>query len=201
MSRKSSLILVSLLIITLIFAGCGRYGETGNDTDDKLPEVSETTDAAESDADREKEQIAREPVPFAISRGFELVYGYMDQEGNVLIEPQFGSAEPFYACGLAIAADTNGKFGLIDKTGRFVVSPEWDEMRHSEDVFIGTRYFGDIMSSRAFDETGASLFDKPYIDDFSDGLTMFYDGKFRGYKDKTGLMVLEVPYERIENSL
>lgn len=135
-------------------------------------------------------------TPFAQNRGFDLVYGYMDEAGNVVIPPQYGSAEPFFACGLAIVGDTNGKLGLIDRTGEFVVSPEADFITYGDGVFIAQIY-GEGTIARAYDENGEFLFEKPdYIYPFSDGLSRVYreDGS-AGYIDKSGNMVLELPYK------
>ena len=55
-------------------------------------------------------------------------YGYMDKEGNVVINPQFDYAEGFSE-GLAsvrIGDRESGKYGYIDKEGKMVINPQFD---------------------------------------------------------------------------
>lgn len=51
-------------------------------------------------------------------------YGYMDQRGDVVIQPQFEEGKRFKE-GLA-AAKVNGKWGYIDKSGSFVIRPQYE---------------------------------------------------------------------------
>lgn len=51
-------------------------------------------------------------------------WGYMDKDGNVVINPQFDDAGPFSE-GLAavrIGNDDSGQYGYIDKAGKMVWS-------------------------------------------------------------------------------
>ena len=55
-------------------------------------------------------------------------YGYMDKDGNVVINPQFDRADDFSE-GLArvrIGDEKTGKWGYIDKEGKFVINPQFD---------------------------------------------------------------------------
>ena len=57
-------------------------------------------------------------------------YGYLDKKGEVSIKGAWSGASRFSE-GLAavnVGDHTNGKWGLIDKTGSFVVEPEYDEL-------------------------------------------------------------------------
>ncbi|MBR0156844.1 MAG: WG repeat-containing protein [Clostridia bacterium] len=54
-------------------------------------------------------------------------WGYIDSRGNIAIPAQFGYAYKFAKNGLAAVCDTTThKFGFIDKTGKYVISPEFD---------------------------------------------------------------------------
>lgn len=196
MHRKLQLhVLYALLLtMTLTIAGCGRYAAT--DGSDDVDSAAAETASDESRDPSENAESNGELIPFAESQGFELTYGYMDQAGNVVIQPQFSSAEPFYACGLAIVSDSEGKMGLIDKTGKYVVGPEADNITYSDGVFIAQNFNA---NSRAYDETGALLFEQSdYIFSFSDGLSIRYGDASNGYIDKSGNMVLELPYKDLD---
>lgn len=184
-----------MLAFTLAVTGCGRYAETVGKPAGEEPVVTETPELSVETPALRKEPEPWELIPFAENRGFEKVYGYMDRDGHIVIEPRFGSAEPFYACGLVIAGDVNGRLGLIDKTGQFVAGPEANSITYNDGVFIAVIYDGS-KRARAYDENGAFLFEQPdWIYRFSDGLSRTYSGGSSGYMDKSGKVVLEVPYK------
>ena len=55
----------------------------------------------------------------------QLKYGFMDSLGNVRIAAQFDDARQFNVQGLS-CVEKNGRFGLIDRTGAFVVEPKYE---------------------------------------------------------------------------
>jgi hypothetical protein len=55
-------------------------------------------------------------------------YGYVDQQGTLIIKPQYDDAYPFDQ-GLAGVAQ-EGKYGLIDRTGKLVVPLEYDHITY-----------------------------------------------------------------------
>ncbi len=62
------------------------------------------------------------------------LYGFVDENGNSIIPPQFAFAYPFDEIhGLAAIMYTNGKWGYIDLHGQFVVEPSYDVV---SDVFV-----------------------------------------------------------------
>ena len=56
--------------------------------------------------------------------------GYIDNSGNIVIEPQFAGAEDFSE-GLAVVATGRNRLdeGYIDETGKFVIKPRFDKAR------------------------------------------------------------------------
>jgi hypothetical protein len=57
-------------------------------------------------------------------------YGYINGAGCFAIPPLFGEAESFEG-GLAIVCDnkgSSGKYGMIDKSGKFVIKPAFDSL-------------------------------------------------------------------------
>ena len=64
-------------------------------------------------------------------------YGYLNDSGEVKIEPIFKEANPFYN-GYAIVK-SNGKYGVIDKNGKFVIEPTYEELKNGsyvDNIFI-----------------------------------------------------------------
>lgn len=54
-------------------------------------------------------------------------YGYMTPNGRWICEPDFTFARPFFE-GLAVVGDADGKKGIIDRDGNFVVPQVFDEI-------------------------------------------------------------------------
>ena len=55
-------------------------------------------------------------------------YGYIDRDGNIVVEPEYYYAEEFTE-GLATVSigSIDGKCGYIDKTGKMVIEPKFDD--------------------------------------------------------------------------
>ena len=114
-------------------------------------------------------------------------WGYIDKTGKFIIKPQFtmvGSyncspgkfapwaythkcKNPGYFCeGLAAVAIDNGKFGFIDKTGKYIIKPQYD-------------------AASPFSEGMAAV---------NIGAKQGYGGKW-GYIDRTGKMIIKPKYD------
>lgn len=78
---------------------------------------------------------------------FEGKYGYIDQKGIKTITPKFAEAKSFSE-GLAPAKSKDlKKWGLIDKTGKFIVKPKYDnieEVTHGKAVVVTGGLYGVI---------------------------------------------------------
>lgn len=62
--------------------------------------------------------------------GFNEKVGYIDLNGNVVIQPRFTSAQAFEG-GLAVvneADEVENKYGLIDKKGRYIIKPMYNDV-------------------------------------------------------------------------
>jgi len=200
----------SLICILLIFAlslnlfACGRIVETSED--DEMEE--EETRSKENNTRKDDVNIINgddDPVvvpdpaedgqeaiflqPYARVEDGPIVYGYADPSGNIVIEPVFLDAQPFFKCGLAIVTDVNGKMGLIDKTGKYVVDPEWNDVSYSDGVFICYTYDGRY--SNVYDEKGTFLFMfNGYASKMTEGYVQCYDRDNRGYIDMNGNLAI-----------
>jgi len=126
------------------------------------------------------------------------LYGYIDEKGNLVIEPQFQQAGNFFD-GLACVRKpdttnrTNSPWGYIDKTGKFVYEANFKKARDFSDG-LGLAFYDDwyvyLTPSGSVALEGQVLRNMvPHS--YSEGLARFcVDGKC-GFMDKSGKTVIE----------
>ena len=130
-------------------------------------------------------------------------FGYIDENNNVIIQPQYTGAQQFKD-GVAIvntASDYNYKYGLIDKKGNFLIKPGYDSMYslgenrlavgraiNPQKPFLGYKY-------AVADTNGKLLTDFIYSDlsNYNGGLASAYDNKNTFFIDKSGKIVRTLP--------
>lgn len=67
------------------------------------------------------------------------LWGFVDEQGNVTIEPQFVDATPFNDGFSIVVVDDTGKKGAVDKTGQMVIAAEWHDLEtFDRDYFRAT---------------------------------------------------------------
>lgn len=210
MSRIRRYLALALLVLFAVFgfSACGRIIEGAGTRDVMSEEVEnnkiENEEKGESTPTETVSGSAGEDrsgdtlQPYARCEGYNLMYGYADSEGNIAIEPVFRYAEPFFQCGLAPVTASDDRKGLIDKTGKYVVYPEWDYINYSEGTFICYKFEGNYF--HVYDGTGALLFEHyDYTEGFSEGLMPSYNEFKRGYLDKNGDLAIPLYYTKLGN--
>ncbi|MDP4147646.1 MAG: WG repeat-containing protein, partial [Bacillota bacterium] len=131
-------------------------------------------------------------------------YGYIDENGKVIIKPAFTSAQAFSE-GRAIV--TNGsnigviKSGLIDKAGNYIIKPEYNDiiLLGENKAAVGKAivkekpFIGSIYSIA--DTNGHFLTDFIYYDvsNYKNGLASAYDDKNTLFIDNKGRVVENLP--------
>lgn len=76
---------------------------------------------------------------FCIERNFK--YGFMDINGNVVVEPKYSTVENFADNGLALVAiDDYEKYGFIDVTGKVVIDLQYDYAESFSEEIEGLAY-------------------------------------------------------------
>lgn len=77
-------------------------------------------------------------------------YGYMSSRGRWITDPSFTAAHPFYE-GLAVAADADGKYGMIDTSGNIVLPFVFDYVSNCSDgvIIALSEEYGDILFVKA----------------------------------------------------
>lgn len=139
-------------------------------------------------------------------------WGYVDASGKLVINPQFDSAAAFSE-GLAAVRlgggpdfdprpwspfhGGGGRYGFIDKDGKFVINPQFDDARSFADGFAAVKmgHWGFI------DKTGKIIIN-PQFDDaesFSEGLAVVKMGGHFGYTDTTGKLAINPQFEKAES--
>lgn len=123
-------------------------------------------------------------------------YGYLNEQGKVVIPLQFTGAQPFQE-GRAVvntAEDYGNKYGLINPSGAFVIKPAYNEVRQlggqrvalgqaivPDQPYIGSKYaIADLAGNRL---TG---FDYDDVTDYKDGLASAQNGRETFFIDRTG---------------
>lgn len=61
---------------------------------------------------------------YATKVNYNTLWGYIDENGKIVIEPQFREARSFH-CGRALVKDREGNKFFIDKQGKKVYEPKW----------------------------------------------------------------------------
>ncbi|MFH5183878.1 WG repeat-containing protein [Paenibacillus sp. TAB 01] len=123
-------------------------------------------------------------------------YGYLDEKGKVAIAPAFTGAMAFQD-GRAVvntAEDYGSRYGLINRSGAFVIQPGYNEIRQLGDrrVALGKAIDPEqpfIGSSLAIaSDEGRQLTDYLYndVEDFHNGLASVSDSKQTFFIDRSG---------------
>ncbi len=123
--------------------------------------------------------------------------GYINADGNVVIDFQYDEAYPFSE-GLAVVR-IGDNYGYIDRTGKMVIEPKYYSVGCFKDgiavVRVGDKYGyinkeGKYLTEINYDE---------YQDFFSDGLAVVRRNNKYGYIDTLGQQVIEPQYDMGSN--
>ena len=125
------------------------------------------------------------------------VYGYINEQGVLIIEPRFTKAYDFNRYSLAIVEE-DGKYGLININGEYEIKPSYDminEFNEMRAVFSEKDFMG------VLDGVGRIITKKKYnyISDYKDGraiiATDLSGGEYRyGYIDLNGDEIIKPTY-------
>jgi len=133
-------------------------------------------------------------------------WGYIDNTGKIVIEPQFASAEKFSE-GLAVVEVGNRTYGYINESGQFVINPQFRDNAGHFSEGLAVVAVGEGAERRAvyIDKTGKIIIDAQLKggSDFHEGLafvaiatnkTTNSKDKF-GYIDKVGKLVIDHQFD------
>lgn len=122
------------------------------------------------------------------------LFGYINKDGEVTINPQFIGCDSF-SNGLAAIRNDNGEWGYIDKSGTIIINPQFK----SAGKFIdGMAVVSSGKSYGTIDKEGKFLinpqFDK--IGMFADGLFVIESGNKYGFADREGKIQINPQFDR-----
>jgi hypothetical protein len=123
-------------------------------------------------------------------------WGYINQKGEYLINPQFKDAD-FFRDGLAKVVSAEGKIGYISENGQYKIPAEFKDGTPFVDglAFV----VSDDGAPVCIDKSGTAKFElkeAKYVHNFSEGLALFQStDKKWGFVDKSGKIVINAQFE------
>jgi len=152
-------------------------------------------------------------------------YGYRDNTGKMVIEPQYDQAKIFSEG--AAAVKMGGKWGYIDKSGEYLIKPQFDFVRSFSEGLASVRING---KAGFIDQSGNMVIKPqfPLLSDFKNGSTYLVGPEYNinrdgekidighgfdckeglfcikrndkwGYADVRGDIVIEPVYDRVRD--
>lgn len=149
-------------------------------------------------------QIAERPELWRV-RWEEGKAGYADVSGAWRIAPQFFFARNFSEEGYAPAKQARNRMGVIDRTGAFVVPPEWEAVREIRDgyVLVSERENGRGRWGCGIIDLAGRVIIEPkyeYLELPSEGLIVAGRLDYRmGYLDLTGKWAIGQRFSRVSS--
>ena len=121
-------------IFAMIFAVlmCGALVACASETPDQTDVSDMNTTVAETTIPPDKTRLKKVELAAVKING---KWGYIDETGEFIINPQFEDAGLFADNGLAWIM-VHGKYGYIDETGTIVINPQFDEARGFVTIYV-----------------------------------------------------------------
>ncbi|MBQ4560714.1 MAG: WG repeat-containing protein [Clostridia bacterium] len=110
-----------------------------------------------------KEEAKIDGNPYYSFKVSEVLWGYMDADGKVVIEPKYKTAYNFSADGFAVVEDKNSRLCVINKWGNVVYNYFHDTYAFPE---LGVMYSRDghyLPDTFGVESTGMLYFDRGYV--------------------------------------
>lgn len=126
--------------------------------------------------------------------------GYINTNGEWIIEPKFKNADNFNANGVACAQDSNTElWGYINKKGDWIIEPKYkDVYKGSEDGSITIAINSETGMEGYIDINGNELSGEwyDYASEFSDGYALVQKGEKAAYINSNGKCITDYIYDR-----
>ena len=124
-------------------------------------------------------------------------YGFIDQEGEMVLPARFQKTGPF-AEGLA-AAKQNGKWGYIDREGNWVIEPQFRDAGSFSEGFAKVLTFEKGRAWSVIDRSGTPAFSQKFfrIREFHEGRAAAQQGGSWGFIDTQGEWIAKPEFRKV----
>lgn len=130
-------------------------------------------------------------------------WGYIDEQGSVVIKPQFSGTMPFEE-GHAIVNMSNtyiDKYGVIDRQGNFIIKPQYNSLLYLEEgrYALGKAMIPDkpyLFSKYALADAKGHIYTGFIFNDiapFTDGIASAYNDQYTFFIDMRGSRMEHLP--------
>lgn len=130
-------------------------------------------------------------------------WGFIDEKGNVVIEPQFSGTMPFEDGHAIVNMSDNyiDKYGLIDRQGNFIIKPQYNSLLYldEERYALGKAIVADkpyLGSKYAIADASGQIYTGFIYNDvslFKDGIASANDDQYTFFIDKRGKRIDHLP--------
>ncbi len=122
-------------------------------------------------------------------------YGYKYYD-EIVVAPKYDEVDHFY-CNFA-KVRLNNLWGIIDKAGREVISPQYDDVRYVNDIDTILVNKNELWG--VIDKTGRGIVPIKYeeLGYYTDGIIKFQNGNLWGLIDRNGREIFPATYDEIE---
>jgi len=136
-----------------------------------------------------------------------LEYQYIDQEGKIIINPQFTNASIFYSGSAVVQTSGSGnKWGFIDEKGKYIFPAVYKQVSIFKDGLAWV--VNENASPNAINEKGDIIFNLPvaeHVRSFQEGYAAFSQlsadkvNEKWGFVDKSGKISVNPQFSNVEN--
>ncbi|MDM5334287.1 WG repeat-containing protein [Ureibacillus composti] len=140
-------------------------------------------------------------LPASIKKIGGTFWGFVNESGDFVIEPQYDYVFDFQDNGLA-RVEKNGLYGLIDLQGNYIVQPRYRWIEPFSEGRAAVQTVNEKLPSyKLIDETGKGITKKyyNYIGSFYDGRAVFQQNHLYGYLTRNGREVIPPIYTSAEH--
>ncbi|MEH7255541.1 WG repeat-containing protein [Neobacillus niacini] len=126
-------------------------------------------------------------------------WGYMDESGKMVIEPQFTETQSFIEGKAIVNVENN--YGLIDKQGKFIIKPKYSSLLNLDENLYALGQSPDLEKPYLFpkyaiaDSSGQLYTGFIYngVSKYKDGIASAYNDEYTFFIDKHGQRIAYLP--------
>lgn len=124
-------------------------------------------------------------------------YGYINQSGEVVIEPRFEMAQDFGEGLAAVRIKTHDSWGFIDRAGKTVLSPKYEQVDRFSEGLCAVRENG---LWGYIDAKGQWVIEPRFAEarQFLEGLAAAREGERWGYIDPSGAWAIQPVFDHFD---